>query len=192
VTCFRLLIISGAFAAALGCKNVYHQVSPEVPPGSEPFRAANRIYIALPEDAYYKKETVPNSGRRTSLALQDAFQRQTKNVMLAKIPEPLPDAVAHARDLGYDYVAFPTIIKWEDHPTEWNAVRDKLELKIDIVSVETGAVIRSTHFEARSKIMTDGGDTPQDLLADPVDKFVRSLYRVTYTPSALQKGGVRP
>jgi hypothetical protein len=35
--------------------------------------------------------------------------------------------------------------------------------------------------------MTDGSDQPQDLLPEPMDKFVRSIFRVTYTPTALER-----
>jgi hypothetical protein len=141
----------------------------------------------MPEDAMDKKESVAGSGKRTALVIQDAFKRHTKNVLTGRIPETLPDAIAHARDLYYEYVAFPTIMKWEDRATEWTGVRDKLALKIDLVSVETGQVIRSTTVDAKGKWMTDGDEAPQDLLAEPVDKFVRSMFRTTYTPTALEK-----
>lgn len=154
---------------------------------SAPLRATNRVYIALPEDAIDRKDTVPTSGRRTALAIQDAFKRQTKSVITARMAETLSEALTHARDFNCDYLAFATILKWEDRPTEWNAVRDKLELKIDIIAVPSGEVVRSTKIEGKSKFMTDGDDAPQDMLPDPIDKFVRSLFRMTYTPTALQK-----
>ncbi len=172
---------------AVGCQSVYKQTTNDVSPNIQPLRATNHVYVALAEDAVYKKETVPNSGRRTALSFIDAFQRQTKNVTLARVTEPLPDALIHARDRGADYILWPTILKWEDHPTEWNGVRDKLSLKAELIEAATGTVVRTTQIDAIGRWLSDGEDGPQDLLASPVDKFVRSLYRVTYTPSALQK-----
>jgi hypothetical protein len=61
-----------------------------------------------------------------------------------------------------------------------------LRLKVDLVEVNTGAVVRSTTIDGKGRWMTEGEDTPQDLLAEPVEKFVRSLFRLSYTPSALQ------
>ena len=152
-----------------------------------PLRSNSRVYVAMPEDALDKKNPVPQSGKRTALAIQDAFKRHTRNLVTSKYPETLPEATNHARDLQYEFIAFPTILKWQDRPTEWTGVRDKLQIKIDLISVETGQVLRTTMIDAKGRWMTDGDDQPQDLLPDPVDKFVRSLFRTTYTPSALEK-----
>ena len=134
-----------------------------------------------------KKEEVPGSGRRVALALQDAFKRHSRNVLVGRISENLDQAINRARDLEYDYVAMPTLLKWEDRPTEWTGVRDKLQVKIEVVSIRTREVLHSTTIDTKGKWMGDSEAAPQDLLAAPVDKFVRSLFRVTYTPSALQK-----
>ena len=168
-----------------GCHSTYNQTFANPRPDVAPLRAGARIYIAMPEDAIDKKNPVQASGRRTAVALEDAFKLQTRSVHTSRLPETLADALTHARERECEWVAFPTIIKWQDRPTEWNGVRDKLELKIDLISVATGEVVRTTHIEAKSKFMSDGEDAPQDLLAEPVDKFVRSLFRVSYLPSGL-------
>jgi len=187
VNFFRFVLLGAILmGGTIGCQNTYHQTS-EISPAQQPLKATNRIYVAIPEDAIYKNESVPNSGRRTALAITDAFQRQTKSVTLARVTEAFPDVMIHARDREADYVAYATILKWEDHPTEWNGIRDQLVLKIDLIEVATGSIVRTTTIDARGKVLTDGEAAPQDLLATPVDKFVRTLYRVTYEPSALQK-----
>jgi hypothetical protein len=182
-----ILISSLLLAGATGCQNTYKQTTTEVKPNATALKSTSRIYVAMPEDAMDKKETVATSGRRTMLALRDAFKRHTKNVVASQVPETLPDSITHARLLDCEYVAYPTILKWQDRKTEFTGVRDKLQLRVDLVSVESGEVIRSTTVEAKSKMMTDGDEAPQDLLPEPVDKFVRSLFRMTYTPTALQK-----
>jgi hypothetical protein len=171
---------------ATGCQSTIRQTNTDVAPTGAPLRAGSRVYVAMPEDAIDKKNPVMGSGKRTSLAIQDAFKRHTRNVLMSRAPETLEEALDHARDLSYEYVAFPTIIKWQDRPTEWTGVRDKLQIKIDLLAASTGEVLRSTMIEGTGKWMTDGDDAPQDMLAEPVDKFVRALFRITYTPSALQ------
>jgi hypothetical protein len=185
---FRLLLICAAVVAVgCGCQNTYKQDIAEVKPQFAPMTSKTHVYVAMPEDALDKKESVPASGKRTALAIQEAFLRHSKFVTLATIPETLADSIAHARRIGADFVAFPSILEWRDRPTEWTGVRDRLKLQIDIVEATSGDVVRTTKIEGVSRWMTDGGDAPQDLLADPVDKFVRSLFRVVMTPSALPK-----
>lgn len=182
-----MMLALACLAAGAGCKATYKQTFNNPRSEIAPLRANTHIYIAMPEDAMDKKNPVAQSGRRTAVALETAFKRQTRYVVTSRVPEILTDAISHARDAECEYVAFPTILKWQDRPTEWSGVRDKLGLKIELVSVATGETVRSTDIEAKSKFMTDGEDEPQDLLAEPVDRFVRSLFRAIYTPSALQK-----
>lgn len=185
---FRLFLFSALLMAlTTACRTTVNQTTSEPTAGEPPLRGNSRVYVAMPEDALDKKEPVPGSGRRVAVALQDAFKRHTRNVLMGRIAETLPEAINRARDLEYEYVAMPTLLKWEDRPTEWTGVRDKLKVQIDLVSVQSGAVVRTTTFDSKGKWMTDGGETPQDLLADPIDKFVRSNFRITYTPTALQK-----
>ena len=174
---------------AAGCSTAEKQkpTTTVTPTAGPPLRLNSRVYIAMPEDGLDKKEPVPGSGRRVALALQDAFKRHSRNVLLGRRTEHLDEALQHARDLEYEYVAIPTLLKWEDRPTEWTGVRDKLQVKIEVFSVQTREVLHSTTIDSKGKWMTDGEAAPQDLLAAPVDKFVRSLFRVTYTPSALQR-----
>ena len=176
-----------ALFAAVGCQTTKKEPTAQVTKTGPPLPLNSRVYIAMPEDAMDKREPVPGSGRRVALALQDAFKRHSRNVLLGRITENLDQAIGHARDLEYDYVAMPTLLKWEDRPTEWTGVRDKLQVKIDVVSARNGEALHSTTIDTKGKWMTDGDDAPQDLLAAPIDKFVRSMFRVTYTPSALQR-----
>ena len=185
---FRPILICAAFIfLGTACQNTYQQEVTTPKPTAAPFTSKNRIYVAMPEDALDKKESVPGSGKRTALALRDAFLRHTKFVQVATVPETISDVLEHARQVGSDHVAFPTIIEWKDRPTEWTGVRDRLALQIDIIDAATGETIRTTKIHGTSRWMTDGGDAPQDLLIDPVDKFVRSLFRVVMRPSGLPK-----
>lgn len=184
---YRIVLVAAAVAfGGVGCESTVKQTMTEAGRAGAPLRPGSRVYVAMPKDAIDKKEHVMGSGGRVSMALNDALKRHTRNVVTARMAETLEEAVNHARDMSYEYVMFPTILKWQDRPTEWTGVRDKLQVKIDLVAVDTGGVVQSTTFDGKGKWMTDGEETPQDMLAEPVDKFVRALFRVTYTPTALQ------
>ncbi len=88
--------------------------------------------------------------------------------------EDFDQALNSARIGGYSYLVFPTILHWEDRATEWNFMRDKVEVKIDIVDVFSGEAESSTVIDGRSGIATLGGDHPQDLLPDPINEYFRS------------------
>lgn len=187
VQIYRIVLVAAAVAlGGVGCQSTVKQTITEAGPEGAPLRPGARVYVATPEDAIDKKEHVMGSGGRVAMVLQDSLKRHTRNVVKARNAETLEEALNHARDLSYEYVIFPTILKWQDRPTEWTGVRDKLQVKIDLVAVDTGRVIRSTTIDGKGKWMTDGEETPQDMLAEPVDKFVRAMFRVTYTPTALQ------
>lgn len=185
----RISLLAAVLAAGAltGCKHSYEQQTQDLTPSWEPMRASTRVFIAMPEDALDKKEPVPASGKRTALALHDAFSRHTKAVFTARSPEPFAESLARARAANCEYMIFPTIILWQDRPTEWTGVRDKLQVKIDLVSVQSGVVVRTTTIDGKSRFMTDGGDAPQDLLSEPIDRFVRPLFRLTHTPTALTR-----
>jgi hypothetical protein len=187
VQIYRIIFVTAALVlGGTGCHSTIKQTGGEVSASAAPLKPGARVYVAMPEDALDKKVPVMGSGKRTALALQDAFKRHTRNVVMSKAPEGLQEAMDHARDLSYEYVVLPTILKWQDRPTEWTGVRDKLQIKIDMISVGTGQVVRSTTIDGKGRWMTDGEDAPQDMLAEPVDKFVRSAFHITYTPTALQ------
>lgn len=55
-------------------------------------------------------------------------------------------------------------------------IPDQVEVKIQIIQVSTGAVISSGIASGKSGVATFGGDHPQDLLPEPIEAFVSSLY----------------
>ena len=187
-TMVRTLIISAAILlGGTACQNTYHQEVTNPTPNAAPFTSKNHIYVALPEDGLDDKEPVASSGKRTALAIRDAFNRHTKYVTVATVPETLPDAIEHARNIAADHVVYPTILAWKDRHTEWTGIRDRLDLQIDVVDAGSGQTIRTSKIQGTSKWMSDGGEAPQDLLAEPVETFVRSLFRVNMRPLGLPK-----
>ena len=60
--------------------------------------------------------------------------------------------------------------------TEWSGIPDKIEVKIIVYDGGTGKEVGSTLISGRSKWATFGGDHPQDLLPEPLNSYVESLY----------------
>ena len=144
-----------------------------------------RVYVAVPFDASFKDEVAQGSGKRTAEALLVAFNRYTKSAYISKFPESLSEALESARRINAQYLVYPNIIRWEDRATEWSGRRDRLELKVDLIDLATSRVVFSREISATGKWMSDGGDTPIDLLEQPSEQYVNALFRRIERPSAL-------
>lgn len=55
-------------------------------------------------------------------------------------------------------------------------IPDKVEIKVDVVNVQTGDVISSGVIEGTSGLATLDGYHPHGLLPEPVAEFVSSLF----------------
>lgn len=181
----RILLLSFFLGiAGTGCKSTYsdRQVSNQPVPL---LRSNSRIYVGIPFDATFKKEVAHNSGKQVAEAIFNAFARNTRPVYISRSPENLGEALDSARRVNADYVVYPTITRWEDRATEWSGRRDKLQMRVDLIELETSQVVYAKEIEATGKLMTDGGDTPADLLQQPLDHYANDLFRRTEKPSAL-------
>lgn len=68
------------------------------------------------------------------------------------------------------------ILHWEDRATEWSGKKDKIEIKLSIYGAEGNQEIAGTIIGGKSKWATFGGDHPQDLLPEPIQAYVDTLY----------------
>jgi len=166
-----------------GCKSTYSETNVTTAPPPV-LHNNSRVYVAIPFDGSFKNKVAQNSGKQTAQAVLLAFTHYTRSVYLGKFAEGPEEALESARNAHVDYLVYPHLIKWEDHPTEWSGVRDRLELKIDVIEPADGKLVFSREINATGKWMSDGGDTPNDLLQEPVDDFVNALYRRFEKPSA--------
>jgi hypothetical protein len=169
---------------ASGCTSTYSEknVTNEPPPI---LRSNSRIYIAIPFDASFKKTVAQGSGKQTAEELHVVFLRYTKAVFLSRFPESLAEALESARKASAEYLVYPEIIRWEDRATEWSGRRDQLQLKIDLIDLSTSRAVFSREITATGKWMSDGGDSPRDLLGEPLQQYVNALFRRIEKPSAL-------
>jgi hypothetical protein len=180
-------LIALALAALVfgGCQSTYHERNASLDP-LPLLRSDTRIYVGMPFDASDRKEVAFQSGKKAAEALYTAFSRNTKPVFISRGPESLSEALENARRFNAKYLVYPTIKLWEDRATEWSGRRDKVDFRVDVIDLATSRNVYWKEFEATGRFMTDGGDTPADLLQQPVDQFAATLFRRTETPSALR------
>jgi hypothetical protein len=148
-------------------------------------RSNSRIYVAIPFDVSFKKTVAQGSGKQTAQSLFAAFSRYTKSVSLGKFPESVSEGLDSARQMNAEYLLYPNIIKWEDRATEWSGRRDRLELKIDLIDLNDSKVVFSREISGTGKWMTDGGESPNDLLEQPIEEYANALFRRIQKPSSL-------
>lgn len=132
------------------------------------------VLVAVPHDGSYGDESYPGSGSATAGAVRSAFARFSNDVQLATggcgelsclTSNPTP----------FEYYIVPQILQWEDRATAWSGKKDKIEVKITVYGRD-GNPVASQIISGQSKWATFGGDHPQDLLAEPINEYVQSLY----------------
>lgn len=180
---WRAIFLLGAMMWC-GCQSTYTEknTTTDAPPI---LRSTTRIYVAIPFDASFKEKVAQGSGKATAQAFYAAFARHIKGTYISRNPESLDEALDSARQIGAQYLVYPNILRWEDRATEWSGRRDRLQLKVDLIDLSTSRVAFSREISATGKWMTDGGDTPIDLLGEPAEEFVNALFRRIERPSAL-------
>jgi hypothetical protein len=168
-TCFIIAVI--VFLS--GCVSTYrNQV---VQPPTSRLDRSKGVYISTPKDGWYGKIEYKNSGKMTASAVKAAFARFSNNTYVSDKCLGRECLKIIPTD-QYGYYVEPEILHWEDRATEWSGIRDRMEIKISVYDAKSGAEIASSVLTGRSKWATFGGDHPQDLLPEPVNRYVESLY----------------
>ena len=133
------------------------------------------LFVAVPADGSYGEKTYTGSGTATAATLAAELRKRFASVHTASSFASAALSVQAARSAGCAYVAFPTILNWEDRATEWSGKLDRIEIQIDLLEVPTGKLAHSVVLQANSAWATFGGDHPQDLLQKPLSDFADRL-----------------
>ena len=134
------------------------------------------IYVAVPDDGVYDQHTYNGSGQTTAQIIQAAFSRHARHVRVGRNAQSLKEAAGAARETGSEYLVYSRILHWEERATEWSGRPDRVQVKLEIVDVDTGKTVTSAVAKGKSGLATFGGDRPEDLLPKPIGEFVASLY----------------
>jgi hypothetical protein len=169
----RIQTILVAICLASGCASTYKQDVLTTPTAK--LQQRKSIAIATPRNGSYEGKDYAGSGSSTALALRAAFARYSNNITVSS--ECVDLACLQRSPLSSaDYLVIPEILHWEDRSTEWSGKKDKLEVKVVVYSGQDGREVATTIISGKSKLMSFGGDHPQDLLAEPIGQYVDSLY----------------
>jgi len=132
--------------------------------------------VALAEDGRFEKIDYPGSGRKTALAVSEAFARHLRMVDVTAQTGSFSQHLEQARTGRFDYLVVPTVVHWEDRATEWSGRPDRIEIEIRAVDVPSTNTISLGSITGKGKWATFGGDVPEDLLALPLGVYVNWLF----------------
>jgi hypothetical protein len=134
------------------------------------------VYVVTPRDGSYNGKQYTGSGATVANAFSAALSRFASDVIVGEFVESASSAAEAAKSRHCAYVLIPKITRWEDRATEWSGIRDKMELFVKIVNTSDGTVASSAEIKGKSRWATFGGDHPEDLLKEPVEEWVATLY----------------
>jgi hypothetical protein len=168
---FFLIIL----ALILGCTHTYEVTKTSQTSNAKLDKNA-KAYVSVPEDGRYGDILYEGSGSTTAQAIQKAFAKHLSIIERGKRPEIYKDALNSAQNGGFNYLIYPMITHWEDRATEWSGLSDKISVKLSIIDAQNDSTIDSVIINGKSRWGTFGGDHPQDLLHEPIEKYVDSLF----------------
>jgi hypothetical protein len=156
-----------------GCTSTYTKTTVSEP--TVVLQRGKNVAIAVPENGFYETKQYAESGHSTALAVQAAFAKFAGRTSIVSECKTLP-CLEEKMGTESDYLVVPEILHWEDRATEWSGKKDKLEIKLSVYDAKTGKELASAVLAGKSKWGTFGGDHPQDLLPEPIDGYVATLF----------------
>ncbi len=159
---------------ATGCSSTYKHK--DLQPIEAKLDRTKGVLISTPKDGAYGNIQYSNSGRMAANAVRAAFSKNTSKVDLVNNCHG-DDCLSNIDIDKYGYYVKPDILHWEDRATEWSGRPDRIEIQIIIFDAATKNKLANTTYTGKSKWATFGGDHPQDLLPEPTNQYVNSLYR---------------
>lgn len=168
---FALALLSFSTAA---CTSTYDYQN--MAPPSAQLNSKKSVLISVPKNGRYETTVYENSGEMTADIISNAFSNYSSKVAVTKDCQG-SNCLKLASNKKHGYYVEPKILHWEDRATEWSGKLDRIEVEISIYDIKTQKKLDSSSFKASSKWASFGGDHPQDLLHDPIMKYVRSLYK---------------
>ena len=149
---------------------------------AEPLDNKASALVAVPEDGRFEKIEYPGSGRKAALTVSAAFAERLSRVDIMPAPATTAEQLAAARSGGFDYLVTPSIAHWEDRATEWSGRRDRITIELRTVRSSDGQTLNVGSIEGRSRWGTLGGDSPEDMLSEPISQYVEWLFSALGTP----------
>lgn len=156
--------------AITGCTSTYKMDVLKSPAGK--LQQSYAVAIKTPQNGRYAETTYFNSGKMTADAFKNGFLKYSSDVKVASNKQRRGDFSG----LKNMYYIEPQILQWEERATEWSGKPDRIEIKVDLYDTSSMDHLSSVIINGKSKWLTMGGDHPQDLLATPVQNYLKTLY----------------
>lgn len=134
-------------------------------------------YLVVPRDGQYGATFYTGSGAMVAQEMEKAFTPYLEKIVVGRRYEHLENALSRAREKAVDYLIYSEILHWEDRATEWSSRPDVVSIRVTIIDVSTGGKVDSAELGGTSKIMSWGGEHPQDLLAKPLADYAAGLFK---------------
>jgi hypothetical protein len=152
-------------------------------PRSNPLSSSASVYVSISQNGQFENHTYSNSGRQTSLIIADLARDRFANVEIAEALQSQEESLACARALKCSYLIRPLITNWEDHNTPWTGIQDRAEVELRTFDVASGATLDIGRVQAIGTFFTFVNDRPEDLLAEPIKKYLNFLIGIAPLPS---------
>jgi hypothetical protein len=160
----------------IGCANTYEMKSGGKPSPTLRLPQDVTFYIGHSNDGRFSHQVYKNSGMMTTQTIVRVLSGYARKVESADRYVSLKENLIAARIISADYLLQPTILHWEDRATEWSGKPDQITIRLEIFNVATGHSIDTTVISGKSKWATFGGDHPQDLLLEPLERYADILF----------------
>lgn len=163
----RLLFAIAVLVVLSGCTSYQQQ---DLAEPTAKLERGGTVAISTPADGRYGNTIYPASGLTVANAIKAAFAYHSHSTAVVDC-----QAIACLEEVAADYLVVPEILHWEDRATEWSGRPDRIKVKIAVFDA-AGQELASSIISGRSRRVTFGRDHPQNLLPEPVGKFVNALY----------------
>ncbi len=161
---------------AVGCVHTYELESRTADALSLKLSRQTTFYVGIPDNGRFGSRVYSGSGDMTAQAIVAALSGHVRTVRTASSPASIEETLAAARIVSASYIVQPTILHWEDRATEWSGIRDRMTIRLQLIRTSDGEVLNSTIISGKSRWATFGGDHPQDLLPEPLSRYVVGLF----------------
>lgn len=170
----RILISLVVVTTLSGCASTYNHSEFQAP--NEKLDSSKSVLISIPEDGWYENTQYRNSGQMTANAVRAAFSKNARKADLANGCDGV-ECLEEINSEEYGYFVKPVILHWEERATEWSGKPDRIEVQLFVYDSATKDELANSSYTGKSKWATFGGDHPQDLLPEPTNEYVRTLYQ---------------
>lgn len=157
-----------------GCTATYQKS--DLISASERLEKNAGVFISVPRDGVYERTTYKSSGIMTANEIMKSFNKYSDAVTVSDKCQD-EDCFGQIDKDKYVYYVLPRILHWEERATEWSGKPDRIEVMLSLYDVASQKKLSSVSLKGKSKWATFGGDHPQDLLPEPIGKYVDSLYQ---------------